>query len=606
MLLEGRAASWEPAVDRSQRAAVFYPVDRSVLVVAPPGYGKTYVMTNRVSYLLQGGHVRPPARILGLTFTNAAAGEMLERVQQQVAHRQHDAVSIMTFHSFCYKALRAYGNYVGLDRDYDVIGSVQSEDILVALFTEAGVDVDQDWPQNTEEIRRYDQWQKERILGLNSDYQDPQFEELFESVYARYVQRLDADSSLDFTHILLRCHKLFMKFPQILELYRAAFSHLLVDEFHDTNPLQFKLLKLLALGHPEEEDKNPPRPVFVLADQHQAIYEFQGARPENVEIAEETFDCSRITLERNYRTDAENIVWLARGFWDDRSGAPAVELDDRIELLISDNPEQEAERIVGRIQGYEGPLHEVCVVAQSSYRLSSVRDLLSQADIDLPFVFVPDFRSKNIELNYAGVFEPLSGFAQSPIGRGRLAKKVREICAAFKDNWREDEVLNLLVDLATQYDYKVRDLSLSEKAQEFSNDLMLDINWGDLLRRNVRDKIFLSTIHGVKGLQFDQVHICGLSNFEHIHSSICFPCNWGRNRADYLGDLEEPFRTLYVAVTRARHELYLYTTKQDSDGKRRSPICLLDSLTPFLRVEGLRPEEGISELICGSRYMDGS
>lgn len=589
--------------DKSQRDAIFCPPDQSVLVVAPPGYGKTYVMTKRVSYLLQSGHVRPPNRILGLTFTNAAAGEMMDRVKKEVAHRLHDFVSIMTFHSFCYKVLRAYGNYLGIDREFRVLGSIQSSTLLRELFEDAGVEIDQDYPQNTEEIRDYGNWLREKILRLNTDFHDQQFERLFETIYTQYVQRLEDSTSLDFTHILLRGYEMFLEYPNVLELYRSAFSYILIDEFHDTNPLQFELLRLLAQGHPDTEDGRAPKPVYILADQNQAIYEFQGARPENVRIAKQTFPCSEMSLEQNHRTEAESIVLLAKSFWDNTITFPEDSELERVRLLISDDPVEEAERIVERIQRYKGPLHEICVVAQLSYRLYPVRDALREDTTDLPFVFVPDFSSQSIETNYADIFEPISELAQVSARRGRLVTHVRRICDEVRENWQEDEVLKLLLNLAKQYDYKYSDLSLPERALEFSNDLMLDINWGDLLRRNVRDKIFLSTIHGVKGLQFEQVHVQGLSNFEHIHSSICYPCKWGRNRVDYLEDLEEPFRTLYVAVTRARHELYLYTTRQNSDGKQRSPICLLDSLIPFLRVEGLTPEEDISELISGSQYM---
>jgi len=586
--------------DKSQRDAIFCPPDQSVLVAAPPGYGKTYVMTKRVSYLLQSGHVRPPNRILGLTFTNAAAGEMMDRVKNEVAHRLHDFVSIMTFHSFCYKVLRAYGNYLGIDREFQVLGSIQSSTLLRELFEEAGVEVDQNYPQNTEEIRDYENWLTEKILRLNTAFQDQQFERLFETIYTQYVQRLEDSTSLDFAHILLRGYELFLEHPQILELYRAAFSYILVDEFHDTNPLQFELLRLLAQGHPDTEDDRASKPVYILADQNQAIYEFQGARPKNVEIAKRTFSCAEMSLEQNHRTESESIVLLAKSFWDESITFPEGGGLERVRLSISDDPVEEAERIVERIQRYEGSLHEICVVAQSSYRLYPVRDALREDTTDLPFVFVPDFSSKSIETNYADVFEPISELAQVSVRRGRLVTHVHRICDEFREGWREDEVIKLLLTLAQQYDYKYRDLTLPERALEFSNDLMLDINWQDLLRRNVRDKIFLSTIHGVKGLQFEQVHVCGLSNFEHIHSTICYPCNWSINRTDFLEELEEPFRTLYVAVTRAQNELFLYAARQSHVGRQRAPICLLSPLLSFLRVEGMRETEEIVQVICGS------
>ena len=585
-------------MDRSQRAAIRQPVNLPTLVIAPPGYGKTYVMTARISYVLQRGYVRPPTRILGLTFTNAAAGEMMDRVRLQITPRLLDSISIMTFHSFCYKALRAYGNYVDVKRNYAVVGEVQRSRILLQLFEKAGVQLDENSPSNTAEMQAFENWLKERILRLKGAFLDSDFEELLEDVYEQYLAELGADS-LDFMHILLYARRLFLEFPQVLELYRSAFWYILVDEFQDTNPLQFDLLRLLAHGHPEAERKLPARPVFILADPDQAIYEFQGATPVNVRDAEEAFHCDVIRLERNHRTKADSIISLSTALRSRSSPTIMEQQPQKVQLLVASNPTEEANKIVERIQGYEGPLHEVCVVAQSSYRLYPVRDVLSRDDVNLPFVFVPDFRSKDVERNYAPVFESLAELTGQSTGRGRLVTQVRRIFASLSSNWEDDEVLKILSNLAGQYDYKFGSLSLQDKAREFSNDIMLDINWGDLLRRNVRDKVFLSTIHGVKGLQFEQMHICGLVNYEHVHSSICYPCKWGANRDRYLDELEEPFRTLYVAVTRAQSQLYLYVSRRSANNRSRNPVCLLRPFLPGLQVEGLRQGEDVAKMLCG-------
>jgi superfamily I DNA/RNA helicase len=586
-------------MDKSQCAAVFQRFDRSTLVIAPPGYGKTYVMAGRISHLLQRGYLRPPRRILGLTFTNAAAGEMTDRVRSRVIPRLLDSISIMTFHSLSYNVLRAYGNYMGVNRDYAVVGEVQRSGILFELFEGSGVKLDSNWPGSTQEVQAFENWLKERILRQCEDFCDPNFEELFEDIYKQYIERLGVDS-LDFMHILLYARKLFLEYPQVLELYRAAFCYILVDEFQDTNPLQFQLLKLLAYGHPEREEKLSPRAVFILADPNQAIYEFQGATPANVEKAKDVFDCDTVFLEKNYRTDAESIVLLSRALREDGDFCPKNGQVEKAQLLISNNPEEEAIRIVEHIQEYEGPLHEICVAAQSSYRLYPTRDLLEQNKAGLPYVFVPDFRSKDVERNYAPIFDSLTKLASESSSRGRLVTQVRRMCSDFKEDWESDEVLKILVSLAGKYDYKFGSADLGEKAREFANDIMLDINWGDLLRRNVRDKIFLSTIHGVKGLQFEQMHVCGLVNFEHIHSDVCWPCKWGKNRRNFANELEEPFRTLYVAITRAQNQLFLYATRRSSRNRQRRPMCLLELLLPFVQVEGLRRNEDIQRLLCGS------
>ena len=209
----------------------------------------------------------------------------------------------------------------------------------------------------------------------------------------------------------------------------------------------------------------------------------------------------------------------------------------------------------------------------------------------------------NNGVNLTPIFESLVELATESTARGRLVTRVRSMCKDFKDDWQDDDVPKILVNLAGKYDYKFGSSDLAEKAREFANDTMLDINWGDLLRRNVRDKIFLSTIHGVKGLQFEQMHICGLVNFEHIHNSICWPCKWGRNRNRFADELKEPFRTLYVAITRAQNQLFLYTTRKSHKDKQRRPICLLEPLLPFLQIEGLGVNEDMAKMLCGSELQ---
>ena len=103
-------------LDNNQRKAVYLPYTESAIIEAPPGHGKTFVMARRIEFLLQSGYIKPPKKILGLTFTNAAAGEMLDDIKLRINGKHLDLIKVMTFHSFCYKILRAYGNLLGYDR----------------------------------------------------------------------------------------------------------------------------------------------------------------------------------------------------------------------------------------------------------------------------------------------------------------------------------------------------------------------------------------------------------------------------------------------------------------------------------------------------------
>jgi superfamily I DNA/RNA helicase len=146
--------------------------------------------------------------------------------------------------------------------------------------------------------------------------------------------------------------------------------------------------------------------------------------------------------------------------------------------------------------------------------------------------------------------------------------------------------LKALLILASNFDAQARSLPFSEKALQFYNDIFVQLNWGNLLRKTVKNKIFLSTIHGVKGLQFAHVHILGLSCFEQIYSQVCMACNWGRNIRNILTPLDDAHKTLYVGSTRPQEKLYLYSTQKTNQGKMRKVVCLLTPYKDYLEIQG--------------------
>jgi superfamily I DNA/RNA helicase len=198
---------------------------------------------------------------------------------------------------------------------------------------------------------------------------------------------------------------------------------------------------------------------------------------------------------------------------------------------------------------------------------------------------VPDFRANAIEEKYESAFEAICHLADGEITKGKLHTQILQIYKDEKLSWKEDDVLCALLDLAASFEQAVSRIPFQEKARLFYNDVFIEIHWGNLLRKRVRDKVFLSTIHSVKGLQFSQVHICGLVNFGHIHRSICYPCHFGDNLHTYQPQLnQDALNMLYVGVTRAQNDLFLYAVKNAANGKSRSPICLLQNVQSFLNM----------------------
>ncbi len=554
-------------LDNKQREAIFFSPQKSVIVEAPPGHGKTFVMARRIEYLIESGWVKPPCKILGLTFTNSAAGEMQDDIKAKIKGEDSDLVRVMTFHSLGYKILRAYGNLIGLDRNFQIVGELERTKILRVVAGKIKVDISED---------QFRQWITEKILKGNSKW-NPPFDESAKLLSASYREELGV-TRLDYDSLLIRLLELFKKYPVTLEMYRSVFKYILVDEFQDTNLLQFKVLSLLVFGNLEVGFT--PTPVFILADKEQAIYRFQGATPENIELAKKEFKCEEIPLEHNYRCNSEEILILTRKL----RGADILPSKKKVCFVISKTPTEEAQIIFSRISAYQGSLDNIAVVAQNEFRLQEIQKLLEEKKF--PYVFVPDFRPKSIQKKYEEIFLAISRLPFDKKFSGKLSTRIRQIYTTCNVEENGDEVLKALLALAVNFDARGDRTTFPERALQFYNDIFIQVNWGNLLRKKVKNKIFLSTIHGVKGLQFSQVHICGLSNYDHIHNSVCYPCSFGKNRALFGEQLSNSAKTLYVGVSRAQNELFLYSTQYTSNNKRRKIICLLSPYKDFLDISG--------------------
>lgn len=563
-------------LDDHQIEAIYFPPKHSVIVEAPPGHGKTFVMARRVEYILQSGHIKYPHKILGLTFSNSAAGEMRDDIRTHITGEQIHHIQIMTFHSFCYKALRAYGNVICIPRDFMIIGDLQKGRLLNNIIEET-FNYSQDSESAKSILEAYQEWTKENILRNNAQYVYPSCQNEINELHSQYMSKLNSNQ-IDYNHILVYTILLFEQFPNILEFYRATYRYIIVDEFQDTNPLQFSLLSLLICGVDSYSTNLPAAPVFILADHEQAIYRFQGSTPENIEKAKNQFACKKLGLHCNYRSTSSMLV----KFTTKLRGQDILPDNEKIDFAISNNPREEAQIMCGRILGYHGNWDEICVIAQNQYLLSQIREFFEECDI--PYVFVPDFRANAIEQKYESTFEAICHLADGKITNRNLSTQILQIYKDEKLNWKEDDVLCALLDLAASFEQTVSRISFQEKARLFYNDVFIEIHWGNLLRKRVRDKVFLSTIHGVKGLQFSQVHLCGLVNYGHIHSTVCYPCCFGRNLNNFQIQLHDTLNMLYVGVTRAQDDLFLYAVKKAANGKHRLPICLLQPVQNFLNL----------------------
>ena len=279
------------ALDPKQLAAVTAPVG-PVLVLAGPGAGKTLVLTERIRYLANVCRV-PPDRILALTFTNKAAEEMSSRLERTLPGPTRPLMG--TFHKFCIGVLRAHHRRAGLSPRF----TVADEELQRIVLHRALPKLSREEGSVTNALRHLQRMQ--RIVWKNPDApHSPGERRLLRS----YKAELRANHLVDFDDLIFLTHDLLENFPHVLEAYRDRFRHILVDEFQDTDRVQYALICRLAQGH---------RSIFVVADDEQCIYAWRNADRENIRRFEEAFlqGGAPILLDQNYRTTRE-ILHLAR------------------------------------------------------------------------------------------------------------------------------------------------------------------------------------------------------------------------------------------------------------------------------------------------------
>ena len=270
-----------------------------VLILAGAGSGKTRTLTARVAYLLEQG-VRP-WNILAITFTNKAAEEMKCRVS--ASSPEGEKVWVATFHSTCLRILRSGADRLGYERDFSIYDTDDSRVVLRRLIKELDFDPKQ---YREREMQRVISALKNRMISVEANEKAAgQFrDKRIARIYREYQKRLMAANAMDFDDLLLNAVKLFEENPDVLEYWRNRFRYVLVDEYQDTNPAQFRFVELLAKEH---------RNLCVVGDDDQSIYRFRGAEIRNILEFESVFPETKvIRLEQNYRS-TKNILAAANG-----------------------------------------------------------------------------------------------------------------------------------------------------------------------------------------------------------------------------------------------------------------------------------------------------
>lgn len=292
-------------LNENQRAAVTHS-GSPLLIVAGAGSGKTRVLTHRIAHLLAARSVHP-GQILAITFTNKAAGEMKERVEQLVGPRAH-AMWVMTFHSACVRILRRESKKLGFTSSFSIYDAADSKRLMALVCRDLDLDPKRYPPKSF----------SAKISNLKNELIDEEdfaaqaadgFEKTLAQAYALYQSRLREANALDFDDLIMTTVNLLRAFPDVAEHYRRRFRHVLVDEYQDTNHAQYALVRELV-GTPEHPGdvqpgahELPPAELCVVGDADQSIYAFRGATIRNILQFEEDYpSATTILLEQNYRS----------------------------------------------------------------------------------------------------------------------------------------------------------------------------------------------------------------------------------------------------------------------------------------------------------------
>jgi DNA helicase-2/ATP-dependent DNA helicase PcrA len=361
----------------AQREAVAAE-SQNMLVLAGAGSGKTRVLVHRIAWLIRAEGFSPWS-VLAVTFTNKAAREMRSRIEEMLQIRSH-GMWVGTFHGLAHRLLKAHWKEAGLPQNFQILDSDDQLRLVKRVCRELELDESR-WPPK--QAQWYINAQKDE--GLRAAHVEPPVGDLFAQtmlqVYRAYETACERGGLVDFAELLLRAHELWLKNPEVLRHYQDRFRQILVDEFQDTNTIQYAWLRVLAGGQ---------IPVVAVGDDDQSIYGWRGARIENIQRFSDDFPVTRtVRLEQNYRS-TQTILQAANGVIACNFGRLGKELwtagesGEPIDLYAGFNEHDEARYIVDQVERWleaGNPRASVAVLYRSNAQSRVLEEALIRAAI---------------------------------------------------------------------------------------------------------------------------------------------------------------------------------------------------------------------------------
>ena len=580
--------------------------DEHALILAGAGSGKTRVLTTRIAWLIKSGRTTPGG-VLAVTFTNKAAREMLTRLTAMLPVNPR-GMWIGTFHGLCNRMLRAHYRDAGLPQTFQILDSQDQLAAVKRLVKALDVDEDRFKPR---EVQYFINARKEEGLRARDVALIDETTRRFVDLYAAYDEQCQREGVVDFAELLLRSYELLGRNEILREHYAARFRHILVDEFQDTNKLQYRWLKALA---------GREGAVFAVGDDDQSIYAFRGANVGNMADFERDFRVQKvIRLEQNYRShgnilDAANTLiannrkrlgknlWTAAGegeplrvFEAETDALEARWLVQEVQALVEDGARRSDLAVLYRSNAQSRVLEHALFSAGIPYRvygglrfferaeikhaLAYLR-LIASGDDDNAFLRVVNFPPRGLgartleQIQDAAKRDGASLYSAAAQGKAalfcRLIEELRHETAGLSlpevvehavarsglvehykgEREGADRIDNLqeLVNAAAAFTDEERAVESDEETDSLTAFLThAALEAGEHQAGEGQDALQMMTVHSAKGLEFEAVFLTGLEEG-------LFPHEQSVMERD---GLEEERRLAYVAITRARKRLYL-------------------------------------------------
>lgn len=593
-------------LNEQQKKAVL-TTEGPLLVLAGAGSGKTKVLTTKIAYLIKEKGINP-YNILAITFTNKAANEMKERVEMMLGDESRN-IQISTFHSFGLSIIKKNYNLLGLKSNFTIIDSDDSLSTIKRILKELNYD-----PKffNPKTIRNKISSAKNEMMNPDDfeKYCNSEFDNVTNEVYREYQNKLKINNSLDFDDLLLLPIILFRENKDVLEYYQERFKYILIDEYQDTNKVQYELTKLLSKKYNN---------ICVVGDPDQSIYGFRGSNYKNILNFEKDYKNSKvILLEQNYRSTKRilkvsndiiknNTKRKEKALWTDNIDG------ERIVYKRCNDEKDESRFVVNNIKELidkNTPLSEIAILYRTNAQSRNIEEALLKENI--PYKVVGSFyfynrkeikdlicylkliyntdddisleRIINVPKRGIGLktlesitvranSENKSMFEAIDSGKELVFKNLILEIKEKQPSLSLTELVDLILDKSgirkeLEQEDSIESRSRLENLEEFKSitknfedsygiisleEFLDEISLVSDLSEHQNDTnvVTLMTVHSAKGLEFDNVFIIGLEENIFPHS-MCITSN----------DIEEERRLCYVALTRAKKNLVLVNAKK--------------------------------------------